>query len=329
MNNDRSAVLPASTQQVILNTGNILGCKDLTKKVFQSLREELIQSLTLALAKWKSSGNDVNCSVHPENEEITWMTEASYVDCSTVMSVFYVDDSDLTSSTIYPVQRDPGPWTEGLDAAQRLDVQVLIEQQFPDILALFFLTHAIKERSTLKITVKVFLSDFDAAALESATRKVLEELGVSELDSLIVAFPPSAKSSTEKVRPLWAAAEQIYREGLALSVGVSDLDTAQLRDLHSWAEVKPSVNQVNLDSCCVIPQEMQEFAKANNIQLLTHSDPKVLLDHEGMARVLKGYMAEEDIRHWSAPWVARYSVLVKCRGFLQSKGYIASLVKEP
>ncbi|XP_075736456.1 glutamate-cysteine ligase modifier subunit isoform X2 [Rhipicephalus microplus] len=188
---------------------------------------------------------------------------------------------------------------------------------------------AIKERSTLKITVKVFLSDFDAAALESATRKVLEELGVSELDSLIVAFPPSAKSSTEKVRPLWAAAEQIYREGLALSVGVSDLDTAQLRDLHSWAEVKPSVNQVNLDSCCVIPQEMQEFAKANNIQLLTHSDPKVLLDHEGMARVLKGYMAEEDIRHWSAPWVARYSVLVKCRGFLQSKGYIASLVKEP
>lgn len=266
MNNDRSAVLPASTQQVILNTGNILGCKDLTKKVFQSLREELIQSLTLALAKWKSSGNDVNCSDE---------------------KVLKYANKDLPCRV------------------------------------------AIKERSTLKITVKVFLSDFDAAALESATRKVLEELGVSELDSLIVAFPPSAKSSTEKVRPLWAAAEQIYREGLALSVGVSDLDTAQLRDLHSWAEVKPSVNQVNLDSCCVIPQEMQEFAKANNIQLLTHSDPKVLLDHEGMARVLKGYVAEEDIRHWSAPWVARYSVLVKCRGFLQSKGYIASLVKEP
>ncbi|KAL1415839.1 hypothetical protein MTO96_028622 [Rhipicephalus appendiculatus] len=266
MNNDRSAVLPASTQQVILNTGNILGCKDLTKKVFQSLGEELIQSLTLTLVKWKSSGNDVNCS-----------------------------DGKVLKYT----NKD-------------LPCQV-----------------AIKERSTLKITVKVFLSGFDAAALESATHKVLEELGVSELDSLIVAFPPSAKSSTEKVRPLWAAAEQLYRQGLALSVGVSDLDTAQLRDLHSWAEVKPSVNQVNLDSCCVIPQEMQEFAKANNIQLLTHSDPKVLLDHEGMARLLKGYVAEEDICHWSAPWVARYSVLVKCRGFLQSKGYVASLVKEP
>ncbi|KAH7981638.1 hypothetical protein HPB52_000413 [Rhipicephalus sanguineus] len=247
MNNDRSAVLPDSTQQVILNTGNILGCKDLTKKVFQSLGEELIQSLTLALVKWKSSSNDVNCSDG---------------------KVLKYANKDLPCRV------------------------------------------AIKERSTLKITV-------------------LEELGVSELDSLIVAFPPSAKSSTEKVRPLWAAAEQLYRQGLALSVGVCDLDTAQLRDLHSWAEVKPSVNQVNLDSCCVIPQEMQEFAKANNIQLLTHSDPKVLLDHEGMARLLKGYVAEEDICHWSAPWVARYSVLVKCRGFLQSKGYVASLVKEP
>uniref|UniRef100_A0A131X9D4 GCS light chain n=1 Tax=Hyalomma excavatum TaxID=257692 RepID=A0A131X9D4_9ACAR len=266
MSNDHPAALPASTQQVILNTGNILACKDLTKRVFQSLGEELIQSLTLALVKWKSSGNDVNC---------------------------------LDGKVLKYTNKD-------------LPCRV-----------------AIKERSTFKITVKVFLSGFDAVALESATQKVLEELGVSELDSLILAFPPSAKSSTEKVRLLWTAAEQLYRQGLALSVGVSDLDTAQLRDLHSWAEVKPSVNQVNLDSCCVIPQEMQEFAKANNIQLLTHSDPKVVLDCEGMTRLLKGYVAEEDIRHWSAPWVARYSVLVKCRGFLQSKGYIANLIKEP
>uniref|UniRef100_G3MMF7 GCS light chain n=2 Tax=Amblyomma TaxID=6942 RepID=G3MMF7_AMBMU len=265
MSNDSSAVLPTSVQHVILNTGNILGCKDLTKKVFQSLGEELIQSLTLALVKWKSSSNHVNC----------------------------VDEKRLQY-----VNKD-------------LPCQV-----------------AVNERSTFKITVKVFLGGFDETALEKATNKVLEELGVSELDSLIVAFPSAcAKSSIEQMRPLWAAAEQLYRRGLALSVGVSDLDTVQLHDLYSWASVKPSVNQVNLDSCCVIPQEMQEFAKANNIQLLTHSDPKVLLDHAGMARLLQGYVADDDTSHWSSPWVARYSVLVKCRGFLQSKGYIACLVK--
>lgn len=261
MNNECSAILPASVQKVVLNTGNILGCKDLTKKVFQSLGEELIQSLALSLVKWKTSGND-NCH----------------------------------------------------------DAKVLqyVNKELPCRVAE-------NERVILKITVKVFLGGFDASALQSAVEKVLQELGVSALDSLIVAFPPWR---AEEVRPLWAAAEELCRRGVALSVGVSDLDTAQLRHLYSWAQVKPSVNQVNLDSCCVIPQEMQEFAKANNIQLLTHSDPKVLLDEAGMARLLRGYIVDDDVGHWSAPWVARYSVLVKCRGFLQSKGYIACLLRK-
>ena len=38
-------------------------------------------------------------------------------------------------------------------------------------------------------------------------------------------------------------------------------------------QVKPSINQVNLDSCCVMPPELVEFAKECDIQLLTHSDP--------------------------------------------------------
>lgn len=263
MNNECSAALPASVQKVVLNTGNILGCKDLTKKVFQSLGEELIQSLALSLVKWKTSSNDN----HFHDGKV----------------LQYVN--------------------------RELPCRV-----------------AENERSTLKITVKVFLGGYDAAALESAVDKVLQELGVSELDSLIVAFPSGADE--QQVRPLWAAAEELCRRGVALSVGVSDLDTAQLRHLHSWAHVKPSVNQVNLDSCCVIPQEMQEFAKANNIQLLTHSDPKVLLDQAGMARLLRGYAVDEELGHWWAPWVARYSVLVKCRGFLQSKGYVACLLRK-
>ncbi|EEC18401.1 hypothetical protein IscW_ISCW013807 [Ixodes scapularis] len=37
---NKPALLPASVSEVVLNTGNILGCKELTKKVFQSLVEE-------------------------------------------------------------------------------------------------------------------------------------------------------------------------------------------------------------------------------------------------------------------------------------------------
>ena len=41
-----------------------------------------------------------------------------------------------------------------------------------------------------------------------------------------------------------------------------------------WLQIKPLVNQVNLESCCVMPKDLVEYAKENDIQLLTHNDPK-------------------------------------------------------
>lgn len=41
-----------------------------------------------------------------------------------------------------------------------------------------------------------------------------------------------------------------------------------------WYQVKPSSNQVNLASCCVMPPDLTAFAKEFDIQLLTHNDPK-------------------------------------------------------
>lgn len=39
-------------------------------------------------------------------------------------------------------------------------------------------------------------------------------------------------------------------------------------------KIKPSSNQVNLASCCVMPPDLTAFAKEFDIQLLTHNDPK-------------------------------------------------------
>lgn len=263
--NGQPVALPNDVRDVLLNTGNILGCKELTKKVFQSLTEELVQSLTLTLMKWtlgSSVGKHGSGTLQYTNKDLPCTISAN-------------------------------------------------------------------ERSTLKITVKIFLSHFDTAAFRNATTKVLEALGVEEMDSLILAFPVSSTSklTLAQMQPLWEAAQDMHVQGRALSVGVSDLDTSQLKELYNWAKVKPSVNQVNLSSCCVIPQEMAEFAKVSNIQLLTHGDPKEVLEAEAVRRLLKGYVPDKELGCWSAPWVARYSVLVKCRGFIQSKGYIANLVR--
>ena len=41
-----------------------------------------------------------------------------------------------------------------------------------------------------------------------------------------------------------------------------------------YLQVKPCINQVNLESCCVMPKDLTEYAKENDIQLLTHNDPR-------------------------------------------------------
>lgn len=38
-------------------------------------------------------------------------------------------------------------------------------------------------------------------------------------------------------------------------------------------QVKPTTVQVNLSSCCVVPQELTTFAQKHDIQVLTHNDP--------------------------------------------------------
>jgi len=56
-------------------------------------------------------------------------------------------------------------------------------------------------------------------------------------------------------------------------IGICDVDTQLFIQLYTWARVKPSIVQINLASCCVVPPELAEFCKENSIQLLTHSDP--------------------------------------------------------
>ncbi len=43
--------------------------------------------------------------------------------------------------------------------------------------------------------------------------------------------------------------------------------------LFIFSKYKPTINQVNLTSCCKMPEDLVDFAKINNVQLTTHIDP--------------------------------------------------------
>ncbi|XP_054713827.1 glutamate--cysteine ligase regulatory subunit-like [Uloborus diversus] len=213
------------------------------------------------------------------------------------------------------------PWIQGTDEKTLKDknsVYCFNEAQ---------LTKVDKEdRVNLKVSVKVFLENFECEDLKSSLMQVMDDLDVSCIDSMILSVPQLEKFDLNDIKPLWTELERWVQEEKLLTIGISDLDTDQLAELYHWTQVKPSVNQVNLESCCVMPPEMTAFAKDNDIQLFTHNDPKVLLPREMLLKILEPAVSEPE--KWKADWIVRYSVLVKTRGIIQNKGYTICFSKK-
>eukprot|EP00795_Rhopilema_esculentum_P010595 gene10595-19333_t len=184
------------------------------------------------------------------------------------------------------------------------------------------------DRPLMKVTAKVFAHDFDKDQLREAVNESLAELNISQFDVIFLAFPAIPEDSrltfTEVAKPLWREMEKLYEDELVSHLASCDLDAGKLKELLSWAKIKPEVNQVNLTSCCHMPQNLVEYAKQQEILLHTHGDPPTLLPEENVDRIV-GSFAEDSIKGWQTRWVVRYSVVVKCRGVIRNKGYIASL----
>uniref|UniRef100_A0A8C5QAT0 Glutamate--cysteine ligase regulatory subunit n=1 Tax=Leptobrachium leishanense TaxID=445787 RepID=A0A8C5QAT0_9ANUR len=150
-------------------------------------------------------------------------------------------------------------------------------------------------------------------------------LSVTQLDSVILAPPPledGASLTLENLQPYWRELERLVWDKKVVAIGTSDLDKPLLEQLYLWAQVKPNSNQVNLASCCIMPPDLTAFAKEFDIQLLTHSDPKELLSEEMFQEALGDSIEECQAQEWSPSWILRYSVIVKTRGIIKSKGYI-------
>ena len=84
----------------------------------------------------------------------------------------------------------------------------------------------------------------------------LSELGLSSVDNLILSFPPCSEDdlTLQQMQPVWQEMEQLSSTGVARNIGVADLFKAQLKELHDWSSVKPTIDQVNLAHCCTIPE---------------------------------------------------------------------------
>lgn len=79
-------------------------------------------------------------------------------------------------------------------------------------------------------------------------------------------------NAIEDLKKLWRALETYATDKRICQLGIADLDTDTLIELYQSCTIKPTIAQINLNACCVVPPSMQEFCTKNEIQLLTHSD---------------------------------------------------------
>ncbi|CAL1535793.1 unnamed protein product [Lymnaea stagnalis] len=223
-----------------------------------------------------------------------------------------------------------------LESANKTDLQYLTELRKVNTENIQVLDE--NDRGEVKITVKVFIcTPQPTTVIKDTVNKVLNELGTNFVETLLLSVAPVSEDEDEPqdsglslkiIQPYWEAMEQLVAEDKVLSLGVCDLNKEAFEDLYNWAKVKPSIDQVNLESCCVMPKDLTEYAKSINVQLLTHNDRPVFVPKEKLKETVLSVSTESDSESWAPQWVVRYSGILKCRGIISMKGYIFHAVRD-
>ena len=215
-----------------------------------------------------------------------------------------------------------------------------------------------EERSQYDITAKLFFLPHTSATerckhTRDAIGLVLRELHMPSIDLLIVSFPgvsfdaddedeeePQLSQDSEgedliAMVETWKALEHLHGEGTVKHIGLSEFGSERLEKFLPRTKVRPSVDQINVRDCCVVPKSLILYAKQEKIELLTHNDCTNILPSgtvrellgtgENGAGVLAG--PEEGSKGLKGDlepqWVVKYTAVVRDRGVIENKGYFA------
>ncbi|TGZ77440.1 hypothetical protein EX30DRAFT_344087 [Ascodesmis nigricans] len=214
-----------------------------------------------------------------------------------------------------------------------------------------------EEREEYDVTVKLFHLPTTApvhqpAYTSAAISAVLRELSTPRIDLLIIAFPgitfdaddlpptpapepivdpataPAPTAEIAALLPSYNVLESLHQTGVISRLGISEFGTSRLESLLPFTTVKPSVDQINVRDCCVVPKPLIVYAKEKGIELLTHNDCAEVIDGREVEKLFReegveGWGEAEDGKKVVPLWVAKYTAVVRSRGVVENKGYIA------
>lgn len=134
-------------------------------------------------------------------------------------------------------------------------------------------------REEIFITSKLEIGNFGYENTVKSFKESVANIGSDYIDLFLLHWP------VEKYRiESWKALEVMYKEGNALSIGVSNFTVAHLEELIAATEIVPAVNQVEF-SPYLYQKELLEYCKEKEIVLEAYSpltqanklgDPKLM-----------------------------------------------------
>lgn len=181
------------------------------------------------------------------------------------------------------------------------------------------LTQKLCRREELWITSKLWNTYHAAEHVRPACERTLRDLGLDYLDLYHVHFPiaqrfvpyetryppewffdPQAKAprmepASVPIRETWAAMEELVRAGLVRNIGVCNFGVSLLRDLLSYAAIRPAVLQVELHPF-LTQEKLLRFCRESQIAV-TGFSPLAAESYFsiGMARPGESVLKEEPI----------------------------------
>lgn len=123
------------------------------------------------------------------------------------------------------------------------------------------LTSTNLQREDLFITSKVWNDGLSYEETVTAYEESLEKLGLDYLDLYLIHWP-----GKDKYAESWKALEDLYDQGKIKAIGVCNFTVAHLKNLLSFARVKPVVNQVEFHPR-LQQAELRSFCDKHEIQL--------------------------------------------------------------
>ena len=116
-------------------------------------------------------------------------------------------------------------------------------------------------RDEIFLTTKVWNSDQGYQNTVDAFEESLRKLGTEYVDLYLIHWPVEAKFVDT-----WKALEELYHQGKAKAIGLSNFMTEHLEILLPKAEIAPMVNQIEFHPYLVQPDLLQ-FCQQNEIQV--------------------------------------------------------------